>query len=102
MGDRDDRCDHQPHLRPGSPRPARRLPPRALAIENGRHHVRDTTLAEDASQIRSGAGPHVMACLRNLAIGALCRPGPVNLAGALRHHAREPARSLATLGITPG
>jgi hypothetical protein len=28
--------------------------------------------------------------------------GPVNLAAALRHHARDPARSLATLGITLG
>jgi hypothetical protein len=27
--------------------------------------------------------------LRNLAIGALCRAGPVNLAAALRHHARD-------------
>ena len=42
-----------------------------------------------------------MACLRNLVIGVLCRAGPVNLAAALRHHARDPARSLATLGITP-
>jgi hypothetical protein len=49
-----------------------------------------------------GAGPQVMACLRNLAIGALCRAGPVNLAAALRHHARDPARPLATLGIIPG
>ena len=43
-----------------------------------------------------------MACLRNLAIGALSRAGPVNLAAALRHHARDPTRSLATLGITLG
>jgi DDE_Tnp_1-associated len=28
-------------------------------------------------------------------------PGPGNLAAALRHHARDPARPLATLGITP-
>jgi hypothetical protein len=41
-----------------------------------------------------------MACLRNLAIGALSRAGPTNLAAALRHHARDPTRSLATLGIT--
>src|SRR5262245_41243600 len=71
------------------------------AIENGLHHVRDTTFAEDASRVRTGAGPHVMACLRNLAIGALCGAGPVNLAAALRHHARDPARPLATLGIIP-
>ncbi len=41
-----------------------------------------------------------MATLRNLAIGVLGRAGPVNLATTLRHHARDPARPLATLGIT--
>jgi hypothetical protein len=71
------------------------------AIENGLHYLRDTTFAEDGSQVRTGAAPHVMACLRNLAIGALCGAGPVNLAAALRHHARDPARPLATLGIIP-
>jgi hypothetical protein len=63
------------------------------AIENGLHYLRDTTFAEDGSQLRTGAGPHVMACLRNLAIGALCRAGPINLAAALRHHARDPTRA---------
>jgi predicted transposase YbfD/YdcC len=66
------------------------------------HHIRDVTFAEDGSQVRTGAGPHVMATLRNLVIGMLSRAGPVNLAAALRHHARDPARPLATLGITPG
>jgi hypothetical protein len=59
------------------------------SIDNGLHWVRDVTFAEDASQLRTGTGPQVMACLRNLAIGALCRAGPVNLAAALRHHARD-------------
>ncbi|HXQ55474.1 MAG TPA: ISAs1 family transposase, partial [Actinomycetes bacterium] len=72
------------------------------AIENDLHWVRDVTFAEDASQVRTGAGPHVMACLRNLAIGALSRAGPVNLAAALRQHARDPTRPLATLGIGLG
>ncbi len=58
------------------------------------------TFAEDASLVRSGSGPQVMVCLRNLVIGALSRAGPVNLAAALRHHARDPARPLATLGLT--
>ena len=70
------------------------------AIENGLHYVRDVTFAEDASQVRTGSGPSVMACLRNLVIGVLSRAGPVNLAAALRHHARDPARPLATLGIS--
>ena len=62
------------------------------AIENGLHHVRDVTFAEDASQLRTGTAPQVMACLRNLTIGVLSRAGPVNLAAALRRHARDPAR----------
>ena len=72
------------------------------AIENGLHWVRDVTFAEDASQLRTGTGPQVMACLRNLVIGVLCRAGPVNLAAALRDHARDPRRPLATLGISLG
>ena len=64
-------------------------------------YLRDTAFAEDGSQVRTGAGPHVMACLGNLAIGALRRSGPVNLAAALRHHARDPARPLATSGSPP-
>jgi predicted transposase YbfD/YdcC len=66
------------------------------------HHLRDTTFAEDGSQVRTGSGPHVMATLRNLVIGVLCRAGPVNLAAAVRRHARNPRRPLATLGITLG
>jgi predicted transposase YbfD/YdcC len=63
------------------------------------HYVRDVTFAEDGSQVRTGDAPQVMACLRNLVIGALSRAGPVNLAAALRQHARDPTRPLATLGI---
>jgi hypothetical protein len=66
------------------------------------HHVRDTSFAEDASQVRTGAAPNAMACLRNLVIGVLSRAGPVNVAAALRRHARDPRRSLATLGISLG
>jgi predicted transposase YbfD/YdcC len=72
------------------------------AIENGLHYVRDVTFSEDASQVRTGTAPQVMATLRNLAIGALSRAGPINLAAALRHHARDPKRPLVTLGITLG
>ena len=66
------------------------------------HHVRDVTFAEDSSRVRTGAGPTVMACLRNLAIGALNQAGPVNLAAELRRHARDPRRPLTTLGIRLG
>jgi hypothetical protein len=67
------------------------------------HQVRDTTFAEDDSQVRTGAAPKVaMAVLRNLGIGVLCRAGPVNVAAALRRHARDPRRPLASLGISLG
>jgi hypothetical protein len=52
--------------------------------------------------VRTGTGPHVMRCLRNLVIGTLSRAGPVNLAAALRFHSRNPHRPLATLGISLG
>jgi predicted transposase YbfD/YdcC len=65
------------------------------------HHVRDTTYAEDASQLRTGTAPQVMAALRNLAIGVLGRAGPVNLAAALPHHARDPARPWRPSGSPP-
>jgi predicted transposase YbfD/YdcC len=70
------------------------------AIENGLHYVRDVTFAEDASQLRTGAGPQVMACLRNLIIGILRLHGHVNIAAALRHNARDATRPLALFGIT--
>jgi predicted transposase YbfD/YdcC len=72
------------------------------SIENGLQWVRDVTFAEDASQLRTGTAPQVMASLRNLAIGVLSSAGPVNLAAALRRHARDPTRPLATLGISLG
>jgi predicted transposase YbfD/YdcC len=72
------------------------------AIENGLHHIRDTTFAEDASQVRTGNVPRTMASLRNLAIGILRLRGDRNIAAALRRNARNATRSLALLGITEG
>ncbi|WP_369228653.1 ISAs1 family transposase (plasmid) [Streptomyces sp. R39] len=68
-------------------------------IENKIHHVRDTTYAEDASRVHTGAAPRAMASLRNLAIGALRTAGHTNIAAGLRHHARDTNRPLITLGI---
>lgn len=64
------------------------------------HHVRDTTFAEDASQLRTGNAPRAMATWRNLAIGALRLAGTTNIAAALRHNARSADRPLALLGLT--
>jgi hypothetical protein len=102
VADREGIRGHQPHLRQANPARLADLLRGHWAIENGLHWVRDVTFAQDASQLRTGSGPQVMACLRNLVIGVLGRAGPVNLAAALRHHARDPRRPLATLGITLG
>jgi hypothetical protein len=68
-------------------------------IENGLHHVRDVTFAEDASQTRTGNLPRAMATLRNLAISALRLAGTTNIAAALRSNSRDPTRPLAILGL---
>jgi predicted transposase YbfD/YdcC len=72
------------------------------SIENGLHYVRDVTFGEDASQVRTGNGPHVMACLRNLIIATLYQNRSASIATTLRHHSRDPTRPLATLGINYG
>ena len=59
------------------------------AIED-RLHFRDVDYDEDRSQVRTGNGPRVMAALRSLAISILRLAGVVNIAAALRHHARRP------------
>lgn len=53
-------------------------------IENRLHYVRDVTLGEDASQIRAGAAPEVMATLRNLVIALARHSGADNIASGLR------------------
>ncbi|MED7948859.1 ISAs1 family transposase [Streptomyces sp. BE303] len=63
------------------------------------HHVRDTTFAEDASQLRTGNAPRAMATWRNLAIGTLKLAGVTNIAAALRRNARDATRPLALLGL---
>lgn len=70
-------------------------------IENRLHWVRDVTFDEDRSQVRTGAGPQVMAALRSTAIAALRRAGHTNIAAALRTYAGRPTAALALLGLTP-
>lgn len=56
--------------------------------------VRDVTFAEDHSHVRTGAGPQVMASLRNLVISILRLTGATNIAAAVRHNARNSSRPL--------
>jgi hypothetical protein len=68
-------------------------------IENGLHGVRDWTLREDASRIRKGSGPEVMAALRNIVIFLFKRLGHKNAAAATRHYVCNPEKSLELLSI---
>jgi hypothetical protein len=67
-------------------------------IEHRLHWVRDVTFGDGACTARAGSLPRVMASLRNLVVGALRLAGHPNLAAALRHSGRDPARPLAILG----
>jgi predicted transposase YbfD/YdcC len=60
------------------------------AIENSVHHVRDVTQREDASRIRLGAGPQLMAALRNTATNIARLTGHANIAAAQRDAAWHP------------
>ncbi len=64
-------------------------------IENRLHYVRDVTMGEDASQVRSGAAPQVVAGLRNLSLALLRRAGVANIAERLRTCAGRPAVAVA-------
>jgi hypothetical protein len=69
------------------------------SIENRSHHVRDVSMEEDASRIRKGSGPQVMAALRNAAIGFLRLTGATNIAAALRRNGSRVGELFAKLGI---
>lgn len=68
-------------------------------IENRLHYVRDVTMKEDASQVRSGSAPEVMAALRNVVLGLLRQAGATNIAAALRHYSYKPMEALTLLGV---
>lgn len=68
------------------------------AIENGLHYRRDMTLGEDASRIRKGTAPQVMAALRNSIIHALAEIAP-NLAAAMRRLNNCLSQALSFLGL---
>ena len=70
-------------------------------IENRLHYVRDVTLGEDASQVRSGAAPEALAALRNAILGLLRHHGYDNIAAALRHFAWSSGAALRLLGLLP-
>jgi hypothetical protein len=69
------------------------------SIENRSHYVRDVTMGEDASRIRKGSGPEVMAAVRNAAIGFLRLSGASKIAAALRRNGSRIGELFTKLGI---
>lgn len=73
--------------------PAASAPPARLlaiarahwGIENGLHYRRDVSLHEDASLLRRGQGPAVLAALNNAVIGLIRQHGERNLPAVQRH-----------------
>jgi predicted transposase YbfD/YdcC len=63
-------------------------------IENGLHGVRDGTLREDASRIRKGSAPQVMAIFRNIAIHVFKAARWENVAAAAFHFICNPSEAL--------
>ena len=64
------------------------------AIENLSHRTRDMILGEDASQVRCGNIPHVMAALRNTVLTLLRISGYTKIAQACRFFAARPTEAL--------
>jgi predicted transposase YbfD/YdcC len=69
------------------------------SIENRSHSVRDVTMGEDASRVRTGSGPQVMAAVRNATIGFLRLTGATNIAEAIRRNASRVGELFTKLGI---
>ena len=68
-------------------------------IENGLHYRRDVTMGEDASRVRRGAAPQVMAALRNAVIHAVSGVVAPSLAAAMRTMSNCFAKALDLLGL---
>jgi len=69
------------------------------AIENQLHYRRDVLLGEDASRVRKGVAPQVMAALRNSVLHVLRDVLAPSLASAMRTMANCPSQALRLLGL---
>jgi hypothetical protein len=68
-------------------------------IENGLHYRRDVTMGEDASRVRKGVAPQVMAALRNSILHVLDDTVAPNLAAAMRRLNNCFSQALSFLGL---
>jgi predicted transposase YbfD/YdcC len=68
-------------------------------IENELHYKRDVTMGEDASRIRKGVAPQVMAALRNSVLHVLSDVAAPSLAAAMRTMGNCLSQALTVLGL---
>jgi hypothetical protein len=69
-------------------------------IENGLHYKRDVTMGEDASRVRRGVAPQIMAGLRNGIIHVLSEVVAPSLAAAIRTMNNCLSQALSLLGLS--
>jgi predicted transposase YbfD/YdcC len=72
---------------------------RHWGIENKLHYKRDVTLGEDASRIRKGTAPQVMAALRNSVVHVLRDVAAPSMAAAMRTMGNCLSKALNLLGV---
>ncbi len=70
-------------------------------IENNVHWVRDTPWRADASKVRTGAAPRVLASFRNAVLGMLAIKHERKVTENLRRMAWDPARAIALVTEAP-
>jgi hypothetical protein len=70
-------------------------------IENRLHYVRDVTLREDASRVRKGSAPQVLAGLRNAVVHLLASVEAPSRPAALERLSARPADALQLIGAPP-
>ena len=66
-------------------------------IEHRLHYVKDVVRDEDQRQVRLGAGPMVLATLRDTALSILRWAGCRQIAARLREHSQHPAAAVTLL-----
>jgi hypothetical protein len=71
------------------------------SIENDLHRVRDVTFGEDASRVRRGSSPQILAATRNALTHLLATARVPNFAAALRRFAVRPLEALRLITTAP-
>jgi len=71
------------------------------SIENSIHWVRDVTYRQDASRVRTGNAPAVLAAVRNIVTTVLRLAGAANIAAARRAAILNPRTAIRLITRTP-